>query len=456
MTRTPGRRRPTGARARRADPARRVAFDVLQEVSLRDAYSNLALPRAIAAARLDTRDAAFATELTYGTLRWRGSYDAVIGACSDRPPGELDSAVLDVLRLGGHQLFSMHVPTHAAVDTAVDLTAAVSGRRPTGFVNAVLRKMSRRTLAEWLAELAPDETLHSWSIRYSHPQWVIEQLRAAVGDDDGTKLLLAADNEVPAISLVARPGLASVDDLVRSGAQPGRWAPTAATWPGGDPGGLAAVRSGAAGVQDEGSQLVALALAAVPVRGPDHSWLDLCAGPGGKAALLGAIAQQRDARVTAVESREHRAELVRAVVPANVDVVTADGTDVRWATGQYDRVLVDVPCSGLGALRRRPEARWRKRPADITALRPLQEALLQRALTAVRPGGVVAYVTCSPVLDETSGVVDAVLGGREGVEVLDARSFLPRMPDLGAGPDVQLWPHCHGTDAMYLAMVRRE
>jgi 16S rRNA (cytosine967-C5)-methyltransferase len=195
-----------------------------------------------------------------------------------------------------------------------------------------------------------------------------------------------------------------------------------------------------------------------PLDGRDAKWLDLCAGPGGKAALLAAIGRQRGAVITAVEPLPHRAELVRSnlrAVPGNHQVLVGDGTKPTWPEGSYDRVLADVPCSGLGALRRRPEARWRRTPEDVAELRPLQEQLLDSAITSVRKGGVVAYVTCTPHPMETRAVVDAVLAKRGDAVLEDARALLPGVPSLGEGPDLQLWPHVHGTDAMYLALIRR-
>jgi 16S rRNA (cytosine967-C5)-methyltransferase len=214
------------------------------------------------------------------------------------------------------------------------------------------------------------------------------------------------------------------------------------------------VREGRAGVQDEGSQLVALALAAAPIEGSDGRWLDMCAGPGGKAALLAGLAQSRGGRLLAVERQPHRARLVTRAVADTADVVVADATSPPWAPASFDRVLVDVPCSGLGALRRRPEARWRRTPEDVSGLRPQQVALLRSALDAVRTGGLVAYVTCSPHLVETRAVVDEATSG-VGVDRIDVRPYLPGVDLLGDGPDVQLWPHRHGTDAMYICLLRR-
>jgi 16S rRNA (cytosine967-C5)-methyltransferase len=215
------------------------------------------------------------------------------------------------------------------------------------------------------------------------------------------------------------------------------------------------VRDHLAHVQDEGSQLVALALAGVPLEGPDARWLDLCAGPGGKAALLAALGATRGAILDAVEKAEHRARLVgQACTGLPVTVHVADGRDSGLPERTYDRVLVDAPCTGLGALRRRPEARWRQRADDLAGLIRLQRELLVAALRLVRSGGVVAYVTCSPHLDETVGVVADVVR-RTGVEQLDARARFPGVPRLGDRPHVQLWPHRHGTDAMFCALLRR-
>jgi 16S rRNA (cytosine967-C5)-methyltransferase len=441
------------------DASRRAAFDVLRAVAERDAYANLVLPELLTSRGIEGRDAAFATELTYGTLRGQGTYDVVLAACVDRPLDQVDAPVRDVLRLGAHQLLAMRVPSHAAVSATVELARAVLGDGRAKFVNAVLRRVGASELASWVDELAPAydvDPVGHLAVAHSHPRWVVSAVRDALGGSLAeTAALLAADNVAPAVSLVARPGRADVAELIAAGAVPGRWSPYAATLPGGEPGAVPAVREGRAGVQDEGSQLVALALAATPIEGSDQRWLDLCAGPGGKAALLGALAGERGGRLVAAELAPHRARLTRRAVGDDAAVVVADGRVPAWQAGAFDRVLVDAPCTGLGALRRRPEARWRRTAEDVAPLSALQRTLLATALAAVRPGGVVAYVTCSPHLAETRAVVGDALRGPARVEQLDARASLPAMPDLGEGPDVQLWPHRHGTDAMYLALLRR-
>lgn len=438
---------------------------MLCAVADRDAYANLLLPATLAQRGLTGRDAALATELSYGTLRGIGTYDAVLSVCSDRDLASLEPAVLEILRLGTHQLLATRVAPHAAVATSVDLVRDVIGPRPAGFVNAILRRVATRDLEAWLEIAAParaDDLVGHLAIRYSHPEWIVTALADALGETpaDGlarTEALLAADGERPLVTLCAVPGRAEPGELAAAGATPARWSEFGAyLGDGGDPARIAAVAQGRADVQDEASQLAAVALTRLDMPGRDDRWLDLCAGPGGKARLLAGLAARADARLVAAELRPHRARLVRAA--GGADVVVADGTRPPWRPGSFDRVIADVPCSGLGALRRRPESRWRRSPQTIEGLAGLQRGLLASALDSVRPGGVAAYVTCSPHLAETRNVLADVLGGRDDIEVLDAPAVLAEVPGLAcpdAGRYAQFWPHRHGTDAIFLALLRR-
>jgi 16S rRNA (cytosine967-C5)-methyltransferase len=466
----------------RADPARGVAFKVLSAVAERDAYANLLLPALLRDSGLTGRDAALATELAYGTLRGQGSYDAILAICCDRDLDRIDPPLRPVLRLGAHQLLATRIGAHAAVSTSVDLARDVAGPRPAGFVNAVLRRVATRDLEGWLEIAAPsraDDLVGHLSIRYSHPRWIVSALSDALAETPAaglaeTEAALAAGSERPRVTLCAVPGLADPAELAAAGAEPGRWSPYAAALAEGDPAQIAAVAQGRAAVQDEASQLAALALARVDApgtAGPGGSgagpagarWLDICAGPGGKARLLAALAGASGARLLAADVRPHRARLLQGALAratqGTAAVVAADGTAPAWRPGTFGRVLADVPCSGLGALRRRAEARWRRSPDDVIALAPLQRALLAAALDSAAPGGVVAYVTCSPHLAETRDVVTAVLAGRDDVQVLDAPAVLPEVPGLRCpephGAFAQFWPHRHGTDAIFLALLRR-
>jgi 16S rRNA (cytosine967-C5)-methyltransferase len=434
----------------RPDAPRRAAFEVLKAVRVKDAYTNLVLPQMLGKHRLAGRDAAFATELAAGTIRRQGTYDAIVAACIDRPLVNVQAKALDVLRLGTHQLLAMRVAPHAAISTSVDLARSEVGPGAAKFVNAVLRSISVRDLDGWMAELGAD-----LATRSSHPQWVVDALTEALGPASGeVEALLTADNESPAVTLVARPGRSERSELP---GEPTPYSPYGVVLDGGDPGAVPAVAEGRAGVQDEGSQLVAVALAQAPIEGRDERWLDLCAGPGGKAALLAALADRAGARLVANEVLPHRAELVRRTLAGAAgleEITTYDARTPPWEPGSFDRVLVDAPCTGLGALRRRPEARWRKQPADLDGLTVLQRDLLASALDLVRPGGVVLYATCSPLLAETRDVVSSVLADRPGVGVEPVPLDVPD----SAGPlpgTVQLWPHRHRTDAMFIALLRR-
>jgi 16S rRNA (cytosine967-C5)-methyltransferase len=444
--------------ARSADPARRAAADLLVAVDLEAAYGNLLLPKLLRERAITGLDAAFATEIGYGALRRSGVLDVVIEAGAKRSIDTLDPPVRAVLRLGAYQLLHTRVPVHAAVSATVNVSREVAGERPAGLVNAVLRRVGERSWPEWVARLAPADSLGRLAFDRGYPRWIAEAMLGAL-DGDEAELDRALTDDAPVTHLVARPGRISRDALLAAagdGAAAGPWSPYAVRLSGGDPSRIDAVRDGRAAVQDEGSQLVAIATAAAPIDGADGRWLDACAGPGGKAALLAALLPD-DGRLLAADLHAHRADLVRRALggDARAAVVVADATRPAWRPGAADRVLLDAPCTGLGALRRRPEARWRRTPADALRLRRLQIGLLGAAIDAVRPGGVVAYATCSPHPVETFDVLAACRESRGDIEVLDARESLPGVAALGRGPYVQLWPHRHGTDAMFVALVRR-
>jgi 16S rRNA (cytosine967-C5)-methyltransferase len=505
-----GQRRNHGPRQ---TSARRVAFDVLRAVQVDDAYANLLLPTRIRRAGLSARDAAFATELTYGSIRMLGRYDAIVALASGRRIDDIESDVLDVMRLGAHQLLGMRTPTHAAVSATVELAREVGAHRATGFVNAVLRKVGARTDDEWDALITEgrggDALL---AARWSHPVWVVSALRDALAAErsrDELAALLAADNVAPRVQLAALPGLATAEDVTAATAhaavvddvpddvdvpsdEPAPAAPGAAADEdteaappvrptdhetdlpvspvgirgiSGDPARVPGVSAGRLRVQDEGSQLAALALSRSSAVRPGERWLDLCAGPGGKAALLAAEAAQGGAALVANELVPARAGLVRKALAGFGDGVTVVEGDGRrfgrdGAGVTFDRILLDAPCTGLGALRRRPEARWRKQPEDVPELAALQAALLDAAVRVLAPGGTLAYVTCSPHLAETRGQVDALMARHGGVlEQLDTasvvRSVAARDPHVADGNTAQLWPHRIGTDAMFIALFRR-
>jgi 16S rRNA (cytosine967-C5)-methyltransferase len=436
-------------KGRRHDPARSASFKIMRAVTSNGAYANLELAKR--RTTLEPQDAAFATELVSGTCRAMGSYDRVLVAASGRELRTLQPAVVDILRLGTHQLLGMRVPAHAAISSTVDLAALEVGERLVGVVNAILHKVAARDWLGWLEVLGEGEdNLGRIALANHHPRWIAEAFLDVLAFPELIDTL-AANNAPAAPTLVVRPGLAQRSEL---GGEAARYSPFGA-YASGDPALVPAVAQGRAGVQDEGSQLVALALSRT--ESPQGKWLDLCAGPGGKTALLAGLANAEGSSLVAAERHPHRAQLVmsnlRAYPPHERPlVIAADSTQPPWAPGSFTKVLADVPCTGLGALRRRPESRWRHKPSDVAELNVLQSQLLDAAINSAAPGGVVAYVTCSPHAAETSAIVSKV---EDRVEVLHAADYLPEVPDAASGDFVQLWPHRHGTDAMFLALLRR-
>lgn len=475
---------------READAPRRIAFEVLMQVERDGAYGNIALAKALRRAReaerLDARDAAFASELVNGTLRARGRLDAVLARYLTRPIDELDLEVAVLLRLGAHQLLDMRVPDHAAVSTTVDLARTTLTDGPARMVNAVLRSITREEEGAIDAALRGiEDRVERLAALTSHPAWMVEAFEEALTAHgygcEELEELLEGDNIAPLVTLVARPGLVGVDELADEAEQTlgarialGRVSPCAVLIESGDPAALESIRVGDAGVQDEGSQLAALIAAEAPVDGPDVSWLELCAGPGGKASLLGALGAERRAGLVANEVHPHRARLVERACRnlPNVEVVSSDGrtfggSATPWALASFDRVVVDAPCSGMGSMRRRPESRWRRSPADLDELVGLQAGLLRRARDLVRPGGVLTYITCSPHRAETIDQVEALLA-EGGLELLDTvaigERLAPRSLEIPEGAGrirgsrgraLQLWEHRHGTDLMFIAAMRR-
>jgi 16S rRNA (cytosine967-C5)-methyltransferase len=441
-----------------------VAYEVVSAVREHGAYANLLLPVRLDRAGVGGADAALATELTYGTLRMQGYYDRVIALAARRPVARIEAPVLDVLRIGVHQLLSTRVAPHAAVDEAVSLAREVGSRSAAGFVNGVLRAIGRQEPDLWRVQVLSgltdqDEYLAASS---SHPVWVVRAFRQALraeGREEELGDLLEADNAPARVALVALPGLATRAQL--PGATAAACSPLAVVSRG-DPARRPQVRAGVVRVQDEGSQLAALALSRARPIVPGERWLDLCAGPGGKAALLSAEARLGGASILANELVPARARLVRqalAVFPEPPEVLEQDGRRVgRGMPGRFDRILVDAPCTGLGALRRRPEARWRKQPRDVSGLAALQWELVSSAVQALKPGGLLAYVTCSPHVAETRLIVERAVGA--GLTALDTPAVLAGFStsplDLaGSRTSAQLWPHRHGTDAMFIALLQR-
>ena len=444
--------------------SRTIAFDLLNRVQNDDAYANLLLPVLLGRAGVEGRDAGFVQELSFGTIRNRLLYEKVIEAASSRELGAIEPAAQIVLLLGVHQLLEMRVPVHAAINESVNLAKLKASKGSVGFVNAVLRKVSAKSKDEWLDIVtARLGELDALAIQYSHPIWIVNAFKSALssrGSELELEDLLASDNAPAKVSLAALPGFSVREDL--SGPEFFGPASPVGVEITGSPANIKAVRDGFARVQDQGSQLMVLALVDAEVHGVDHSWFDMCAGPGGKAALMAALSIRQGVEFVCNEVSLHRAELVsKALAPiGKFAITTEDGRNLGVSGRRYTRVLLDAPCTGLGALRRRPESRWLRSTDDLVDLVKLQRELFESAWALLQPGGVLAYVTCSPHLSETTAQVAWAQGKfKDDLELINANSILKSInPELVLDENLrttQLWPHIHGTDAMFLALFRK-
>ena len=440
-------------KAPRPDASRLLAFDLITEVNRNDGYSNLLLPQALSSSSLDERDRSLVTELVYGTLRMQGKHDWILSQVSDRPWSEVDPGIVDIARLGLHQIHEMRIPDHASVSATVEVARKRVGESKASFVNALLRSVTRKSIEEWFAPLhAIADPVLRLSIQYSHPEWIVSAYFDLLKDWDQVEAALVVNN-IPALpTLVSWPGYSLRQELVELGAEATSYSQFGARWKG-NPGDLELIRHRLAGVQDEGSQLVASVFSSAA---GGKTWLDLCAGPGGKAALLSAIAKTRDIVFTANEISTPRSDLVRRVVHG-ARVWTGDGREVAHHAESFDAILIDAPCTGLGALRRRPEVRWRRTIKELRELTQLQRELISAAIGVLNPGGVLGYATCSPHLAETSVQVSDILKKYPEMELMDISQYLPpNLNDAVRAGSMSLWTHRHGTDAMFLSLLRKK
>jgi 16S rRNA (cytosine967-C5)-methyltransferase len=428
------------------------ALAVVRRVFEHSAYADRALHGEARRLDLSARDRALATRLAYGVVQRRDTLDHVIAALAGRPVGRLEPAVLAVLRLGVFQLaFLDRIPAHAAVGESVELAKAES-RRGAGLVNAVLRRAARE--ARPLIAALPDGTPAEAALRHSHPRWIAELWFDALGPDDA-RALMAAGNEPAEAAVRANTLRIAAAELA------GRL-PVAARPAGGLPEGLVledAFDAFSSPLWEQGlfmpQSRAAMAVARILDPQPEEEVLDLCAAPGAKTTHLAALMGDRG-RVVAVERHAGRADALRRTAErmgaASVDVRTADAAEPQ---GTFDRVLVDPPCSDLGTLASRPDARWRKDPAAVAELAVEQARILEAGARAVRSGGVLVYSTCTISPAENEDRIAAFLRQHSDFELDDPPSDLPVWDHPSVPRIKQTLPHRDGTDGFFIARMRR-
>jgi 16S rRNA (cytosine967-C5)-methyltransferase len=444
-------------------PARTAAYHALRAI----AEERADLPAALVQSRRhlpDERDRALAAEIVTGTLRWQRNLDHLAEHFAARPIAKIDGDVLQILRLSLYQLLHLdRVPASAVVDDAVDLARQAKKASATGFVNAVLRSTQRKRghlpLPPRPATSADrDAALAYLGITHSHPEWLVARWFDRYGLE-ATERWVQFDNDTPRMTLrvntlhASREEVAAALRAVDVETEPTRHAPDGLVVTAGNP-----LRSSAAGgsflIQDEASQLVSLTVSAQQ----GERVLDLCASPGGKTVAM--AADMRDSGlIVACDVRPGRLSLLRDTVRASgashVQIVhlASDG-DLPFGK-QFDRVLVDAPCSGLGTLRRDPDIRWRRHEGDLPAFARTQLALIERAASLVRTGGRLVYATCSSEPEENEAVVDAFTAGHPEFELLDLHaSGGPQLCGLlNERGMLQTLPFAHGLEAFFAAAL---
>jgi 16S rRNA (cytosine967-C5)-methyltransferase len=405
-------------------PARKAAYDTVLRVFERDAYADRAFPTA--ASGLDSRDRALAQRLAFGTIQRVRTLDHGIEAIGRRPVRKLDPPVRAALRLGAYQLAFTDVAVHAAVNESVELIRAAGLARAVSFGNAIMRRLSLglRDLVQALPDGTPEEA----ALRHSYPDWVAELWFRELGRDEALALMAAQNEPLETVVRVNRRKPGPVEGF------PDPELPDALHVERVDEEALAA---GLIWPQSRGSQLAGLCVGSRE----DERVLDLCAAPGGKATQLAG-------EIVAVEKHPGRArqlqENCERLGAKNVRVVNADALALPEELRDFDRVLVDAPCSGLGVLASRPDLRWRAQP-----LPDLQRGLLRVAAERVRPGGTILYSVCTINSEENEAVVDA-----SGLEIELLRDEWPQYAHPGRPEFLVTLPHRHRTSGFFIARLR--
>lgn len=418
--------------------AREAALAVLQKWRTNGAWSEPALNAAIQRAGLDRRDAALCTRICYGTLQNLALLDACVDAYSKTPAKKLEPKVLDILRISIYQLrFLQQIPAHAAVNEAVALCKKSGCGRASGLVNAVLRRVSEN--GDQLPPL-PKETADRLSVLYSHPKWLVELL---LDEHDAAfvESFLKANNDIPAVCLqtnTLKTGTEALQKKLQEAGFPCELHPNlpdALLCPGGDLAGTEAFRNGEFYIQDAAARMAVLSADVLP----GMQVLDACAAPGGKS-FAAAIQMQNQGSILSCDLHENKLKRIReGAERLGISILETKALDARQQQGSYDVVLADVPCSGLGVIRKKPEIRY-KDPGPLENLPALQSEILENLSECVRPGGVLLYSTCTILRRENEAVAEAFLSSHRDFSCEDMHT---------------LWPQSDGTDGFFICKLRR-
>ncbi|WP_340009597.1 16S rRNA (cytosine(967)-C(5))-methyltransferase RsmB [Paenibacillus sp. FSL K6-0276] len=441
-----------------------MALDILVKVEQQGAYSNLLLNSSLQKSALSREDVGLVTELVYGSISRMNTLDYVLEGFVSKGIAKLQSWVRNLLRLSLYQIMYLdRIPSHAAVNEAVNIAKKKGHQGISGMVNGVLRSVLRAGDLPVIPDgLSQAQRI---SIQYSHPLWLVERWITEYGVDTA-EAICAANNEPPAVSVRVNTTMISREALLSQMKEQGLQASASEVSPYGivvKGGGNLALsswyRDGYLSVQDESSMLVAEAVAPEP----GMRVLDCCAAPGGKTAHMGELMKD-EGHIFANDLHPHKAKLISdqsarlgldCVVTGSSDALELEHT---LEHNSFDRILLDAPCSGLGVIRRKPDLKWRKRPEDVTSVASLQGQLLQSVSKLLKPGGILVYSTCTTEQTENSEVVAAFLKQNpDFTSVTFASPLWDRMEGtaLAEGEGIQLLPHHYGSDGFYISRLQR-
>ena len=449
--------------ARSCNPAnpRQAACNVLNRIRKEGGYADQLMDRELAAGQLSGPDRGLFAELVFGVLRRQGTLDHILGQLLDQPLAKLEPLVLILLRVGLYQLACLdRIPESAAVNETVKL-AKQSIPRASGLVNAVLRSYLRRreqiTFPDPLTEPAT-----AIAARHSHPIWLVRQWLDQIGAEE-TALLAEASSCPPPLTLRVNTLITSRADFLQLlaehdiNAAPCRFSPDGVTIEGRQQiTGLPGFQDGLFTVQDEASQMAALLMG---VR-PGELVLDCCAAPGGKVTHLAQLMENRG-EIMATDISTRKLPLIRETASRlGINIITTATANLlqpqTLPQARFDRILLDAPCSGLGIIRRNPEAKWRLTPDDLTRLAASQKKMLENAFTLLKPGGVLLYSTCSTTLEENEDVVHDFISGRNDCMLENLHDIFPQWRELFTSAGMyRAWPHRHAMDGFCAARLRK-
>ena len=446
-----------------SETVRGLAADILVKVETRKAYADVLLDRILTAKSLSSLDRALLTELTYGTLRWKGRLDAHLAPLLRRSLQKTDPFLKNLLRLSLYQfLFLDRIPDYAAVNEAVELAKNRVGGKAGGFVNGVLRNFLREEKQLAKPDLK-ESTIKAVAEYWSHPEWLVERWLSYFGAAE-TEALLKANNEEAPLVLRTNPrqgtreGLLELFQSKNVKASPTPWSPQGITVQSkGLVENLPGFHEGSFQVQGEASQLVAYLLDPQP---GEHI-LDACAAPGGKTTQIAELMDDRGEVVATDVSAKGLKRLQENATRLRLESIRAFQADLakplsRSFSWPFDRILIDAPCSGFGTLRSHPEIKWNRVEADIKRLSVLQEKILVNAASYLKPGGVLVYSTCTLIDDENERVVKTFLQQQKEFVLDDATAYLPQPArSLVRGYYFMALPHKHNTDGFFAARMRK-